>query len=127
MKEQLLFVYHANSDLFSTVSDFAHKILSPSTYDCHLCALTYGNFSVKQEWKSFIETLPVKTIFLHKDEFKNQYKMNTALPAVFLQSNDIVKEFISKQEIENCRSLDDLKKLVIQKLEGRAQHHHSHI
>ena len=127
MKEQLLFVYHANSDLFSSVSGFAHKILSPSTYECHLCALTYGNFSVKQEWKSFIETLPVKALFLHKDEFKKQYKMDTALPAVFLQSGGTIKEFISRPEIENCRSLDELKKLVIQKLEDYAQHHYSHI
>ena len=127
MKEQLLFVYHANSDLFSTVSDFAHKILSPSTYTCTLCALTYGNFSIKQEWKSFIETLPVKAIFLYKDEFKKQYRMDTALLAVFLQSGDTIKEFISRQEIENCRSLDELKKLVIQKLEDYAQHHYSHI
>jgi hypothetical protein len=62
--QQLIFVYNANSDLFSTITDFAHKILSPSTYDCHLCALTYGNFSEKKEWKAFIENFPVNAIFL---------------------------------------------------------------
>ena len=74
MKGQLLFVYNASSNLFSTVTDFAHKILSPSTYQCRLCALTYGNFSIKQEWKSFIESLPVKAVFLYKDEFEKEFK-----------------------------------------------------
>ncbi len=86
MKEQVIFVYNANSDLFSTVTDFAHKILSPSTYQCQLCALTYGNFSKKQEWKYFVESLSIQTVFLHKDEFENQYKIKTALPAVFVCS-----------------------------------------
>ncbi|MGI8952546.1 MAG: hypothetical protein ACR2FN_13295 [Chitinophagaceae bacterium] len=49
----LIFVYNADADLFSTLTDFAHKILSPSTYQCKLCALTYGNISMKQEWKFF--------------------------------------------------------------------------
>jgi hypothetical protein len=128
MKEQqLLFVYNANSDLFSTVSDFAHKILSPSTYQCCLCALTFGNFSVKQDWKSFIEALPVKSVFLHKDEFEKKYKMDSTLPIVFLQSTRALIPIISKQQIEACQSLDELKKLVIQKLEDNVQHHHSNL
>ncbi|MBA3647638.1 MAG: hypothetical protein H0W62_03650 [Chitinophagales bacterium] len=76
MKEQLIFVYNVNSDLFSTVTDFVHKILSPSTYQCKLCALTYGNFSLKQEWKAFIESLLIETVFLCKDEFGNSIKYN---------------------------------------------------
>ncbi len=52
-KQLLIFVYNANSDLFSTVTDFAHKILSPSTYQCQLCALTYGNFSKKAGMEIF--------------------------------------------------------------------------
>ena len=84
MKEQeLIFVYNANSDLFSTVTDFAHKLLSPSTYNCNLCALTYGNFTIKQEWKSFIEELAIKTVFLHKDEFEKQYKIQAASTSNF--------------------------------------------
>jgi hypothetical protein len=128
MKEQrLLFVYNANSDLFSAVSDFAHKILSPSTYQCHLCALTHSNFSEKQEWKTFIKTLPVKSIFLHKNEFAKQYKMDIVLPAIFFLSDGSIKEMIPKQQLESCQSLQELKTLVIQKLEDYVQHHHSHL
>ncbi len=66
------------------------KIISPSTYQCQLCALTYGNFSMKQDWKSFIESLPIKSVFLYKDEFVQQYKMNTAFPAVFIKTDDTI-------------------------------------
>ena len=127
MKEQLIFVYNANSDLFGTVTDFAHKILSPSTYQCRLCALTYGNFSMKQEWKSFVESLPIKTVFLHKDEFEKQYKIQTALPAVYVATNATIKEMITKHEIDSCKNLEQLKNLVTQKLEEHVQHHHTYI
>jgi hypothetical protein len=127
MKEELIFVYNANSDLFSTVTDFAHKILSPSTYQCHLCALTYGNFSIKRNWKSFIESLPIETAFLHKNEFEKQYKIQAALPVVFISTNDVINEIVSKKEIESCQSLEELKDVVTKKLKEHVQHHHSNI
>ena len=40
---ELLFVYNADTGLFNTVADAAHKILSPSTYSCNLCKVTYGD------------------------------------------------------------------------------------
>jgi hypothetical protein len=124
---QLIFVYNANSGLFSTVSDFAHKILSRATYSCTLCALTYGNFSVKQEWKSFIQGLPVKSIFLHKDEFEKRFKIQVGLPAIFMATNSDIEKIIDKREIESSHSLEELKKLVVQKLETYVQHHHSNL
>lgn len=127
MSGQLIFVYNANSDLFSTVTDFAHKILSPSTYDCHLCELTYGNLMIKKEWKSFIETLPVETIFLHKDEFEKQQAIKTDFPAAYIATNGTINEIISKQEIKSCKSLEELKKLVTEKLKAHVQHHHPDI
>jgi hypothetical protein len=127
MKRELILVYNANSDLFSTVSDFAHKILSPSTYSCNLCALTYDNFTIKQEWTSFIEGLSIKTIFLHKDKFEKLYKIQPALPAGFIAKNGTIEEIISKQEIESCQSLEELKTLVKQKIKEHVQHYHSNI
>jgi hypothetical protein len=114
---ELIFIYNAKSDLFSTVSDFAHKIISPSTYSCNLCALTFGSFAVKQEWKSFIQNLPVKTRFLHKEAFQKEFKLQTALPAVFIKINGKAEQIIDSDEIENCETLEDLKKIVVKKLE----------
>lgn len=128
-KQQLIFVYNANSDLFSTVTDFAHKIFSPSNYECHLCALTFGNFAMKQEWKSFIADLPVDAIFLHKDEFEEQYKMETNLPTVYYQNaaNGTIKQIITKQEIDSCKTLEQLKNTVTIKLKEHVQHYHSNV
>lgn len=38
----LIFVYNAKSGLISAFGDMVHKIVSPATYPCSLCALTYG-------------------------------------------------------------------------------------
>ena len=124
---QLIFVYNANSDLFSTVTDFAHKILSPSTYECKLCALTYDSLSIKQEWKSFIKNLPVQTVFLHKNEFEKQYQTRTALPAAYILSSGVIKEIINNQEIKRCNSVDELKDLVNSKLQTNVQHHNPNL
>lgn len=70
-EQKLLFVYNADNDLFSSVADMAHKIFSPATYQCHLCALTYGNFLIKKEWKLFIDSLPIESRFIYKDQFLN--------------------------------------------------------
>ena len=93
----------------------AHKIFSPSTYQCHLCALTFGKFSVKREWKSFIESLVIKSVFLHKNQFLKEFDLQFELPAVFLESAKGVKQIISRTELESCTTLDELKKLVQQK------------
>jgi hypothetical protein len=126
-KQQLIFVYNADANLFSTVVDFAHKILSPSTYQCGLCALTYGNFSIKQEWKAYIESLPIESIFLHKDEFERQYKMVIDLPVVLNETSSGINILINKKEIDGCTSLQQLKDKLSSKLSVHDQHHHTDI
>jgi hypothetical protein len=126
-KQQLIFVYNADSGLFSSVTDFAHKIISPSTYQCQLCALTYGNFSMKQDWKSFLETFPIETVFLYKDKFVQQYKMNTAFPAVFIKTDNTIIPIVTKEEIETCQSLRQLKDLLLFKTSMHDQHNYSNI
>lgn len=49
--------------------------------------------------------------------FIKQYKIEPALPAVFISKNGATKEIISKHEIENCQSLEELKKIVKHKIE----------
>lgn len=113
--KQLIFVYNADSGLFNSLNDFAHKILSPSTYNCNLCALTYGNFTMKHEWKNFVEQLPVDVLFLHKNDFENKYKTSADLPAAFIYESDL-QQLISATEINGCRTLDELEVLVTRKL-----------
>ncbi|MDP5100229.1 MAG: GTPase, partial [Nonlabens sp.] len=78
MITKLIFVYNANAGKINSLLDSAHKLISPGTYDCKLCELTYGVFKEDVDWIRFRES--VKTTnpnlqleFLHKDEFEKQY------------------------------------------------------
>lgn len=126
MEEQkVIFVYNADSNFVSALFGFAHKLVSPSGYQCHLCTLTHGDFFVKREWKSFIDTLPVKTVFLYKDQFLKQYNVEVPLPAIFLQSQDGIREIISQAELDSFQSLHALKNSVIQKVERYVKRNYS--
>lgn len=116
--ESVIFVYNADSDLFSTVSDFAHKIISPSTYSCQLCALTYGNFAMKKEWKDFLGELKLNKVFMHKDEFRKKYphESRTSLPAVFGIREGSLQTVIGADEFRGIGDLKALKQLVGQRL-----------
>ena len=58
-ENRLLFVYNADSGLFNTMADIGHKIFSPQTYSCLLCALTHGYFRERDEWRRFVDDNPV--------------------------------------------------------------------
>ena len=86
----LLFVYNADTGLFSVVTDYAHKILSPKTYPCNLCAITYGNMGMNKKWKEFIANLTVPIEFLHRDEFLKRFALkDTQLPAAFIKRGEL--------------------------------------
>lgn len=115
---ELIFVYNADSSLFAAVSDFVHKMISPDTYSCNLCKITYGTIRMKSQWKEFIEDLPISVTFLHKDEFHKKYPefKNTTLPAVFLKHDKMIKICISAKKLNQQKTIDDLKALVLLQL-----------
>ncbi|MDX1335126.1 MAG: hypothetical protein R3312_05025, partial [Gammaproteobacteria bacterium] len=92
-QQKLLFVYNADSGLFNTLGDIGHKIFSPETYSCNLCAISHGYFSEKKEWRQFIESLPVSCEFLHRDEFLRIYPhIQSDLPAVFRLERETIEQ-----------------------------------
>jgi hypothetical protein len=115
--KRLIFVYNADGDVFSTVTDFAHKIISPKTYACSLCSLTYGNFGIKKDWAEYIKTVQPSPEFLHKDEFIKKYSPSGVIkyPVVVTLKDSIPEIFISDEELNAAKSLDDLKKLIAEK------------
>ena len=118
MSGKLIFVYNADSGLFNTVTDIAHKIFSPSTYNCQLCAMTHSALSMREEWKSFIANIECEIEFLHRDEWIKQYPdLKHDLPAIFFWQNS-VELLISAEEIRRCKSIGDLKSLINDKLPG---------
>lgn len=120
--KQLIFVYNADSGLFNSLTDFAHKIISPSTYACGLCALTYDNFTMKKDWKLFLEQLPVEVVFTYRNEWQKEHPEWTGFPAVFCKGNTI-ELLASSEEINGCPSLAELEELIQYKLALYDQHH----
>ena len=105
---ELIFIYNAKSGVVNELIDFAHKIVSPETYDCNLCAISYGAFSMKKKWSTYIETLPFKSTFTYKDKFSKDGYSNIKFPSVFIQSNEKLDEIISATEINEIKDLDQL-------------------
>ena len=106
--KELIFVYNADSGRWNAYLDMMHKVFSPKTYPCKLCDITYGVFSIRQEWADFIKTLPIATQFLHRDEWVTQYNRKDPLPAVFLKEGDRISVWISADDMQTFE-LNDLK------------------
>ncbi|MFD2514752.1 hypothetical protein ACFSRY_12830 [Pontibacter locisalis] len=109
MKPKLLFVYNADTGFFNKLTDFAHKIVSPDTYACSLCALTYGNLTVKQEWAKYIKQLPLEVEFIYKNEWEFTLS-HSKFPLIALQTNDDTLELLlGADELNKLQTLDQLK------------------
>ncbi len=113
-KPTLVFVYNADSGLFNLLTDIAHKIFSPQTYNCNLCAVTHDRFGIKDEWRQYLKTLAATVEFLHADEFKVKYRTDDTkkLPAVFRLENGQLNPAIDSNAINACRNIDDLKRII---------------
>ncbi|HEX8148435.1 MAG TPA: hypothetical protein VF591_14745 [Pyrinomonadaceae bacterium] len=116
----LVFVYNADSGVFNVLADAAHKIFSPDTYACNLCALTHTAVRMRGEWKQFLEGLGRPLEFLHADELASRYGLEgVGLPAVFTKDGGGgLKVLAGADSINACRTLDELKRLVLEGLAG---------
>jgi hypothetical protein len=116
MSATIVFVYNADSGLFSTLTDIAHKTFAPESYSCNLCAITYGTFGMRSEWKAFLESMEYGLEFLHRNELVEQYGIADAdLPAIFVKKPGELELWISAAEINACGSMEELKKLIVEK------------
>ena len=111
----LVFVYNADSGVFNTLADVAHKIFSPQTYACNLCALTHTAVGMRGEWRRFLDGLDRPLEFLHADELEARYGVSgVPLPAVFRREGVRLSLSAGADAINACRTLDDLKRLVLE-------------
>jgi hypothetical protein len=110
----LVFVYNADSGVFNTLADAAHKIFSPQTYRCNLCALTHSAVRMRKEWKRFLAGLDSPMEFLHADELKVRYGVaGIPLPAIFQRDGESLEVLFGADAINACRTMDDLKRLIL--------------
>lgn len=114
----LVFVYNAESGLLNAIKDGIWKAVSPTTYQCRLCTLTFGAATMKNRWKRFIESLNIPVEFLHKDEFFKQYNCkDTKFPSAYYTDFEGIHLLVSQKEMNETETLEDLMKLVKYRIE----------
>jgi hypothetical protein len=112
---ELLFVYNADAGVINGLLDSVHKLVSPSSYACSLCALTYGLTTMRPEWREFLKNLPAHATFLHRDELLKQYPELASYPLpVILQRESGLEwhPFITADELSSVNELPQLIQLV---------------
>ena len=115
--KKIVFTYNADSGFFNSLKDTVHKVVAPDSYDCNLCQVTFGAFSMNDDWKEFIENLSLEVEFLHKNEFVKRYgARKESFPNAYVDDNGRLSLFISSDEINKTKSIFELKKLVKEKL-----------
>lgn len=108
--DTLIFVYNVDSGFLNTLKDVVHKTTSPDTYPCKLCRLSYGTVNMKKPWREYLQKLPFKKKFLHRNEFRQQYPdcRDVPLPAIFIQTADACTLVVSAEEINRQKTLTNL-------------------
>ena len=69
-QKEIYFIYNAKGGKWNYIVDTVHKYVSPSTYECSLCQITY-DLKMKKAWKDFVEKTPHKFYFLHSEELSD--------------------------------------------------------
>ena len=111
---RLLFVYNADGGPLAALWDAAHKLVSPGTYPCDLCAITYGAVSMRPEWRTYVEQLPYPAEFMHRDEFQRSYpEAREPLPAIFLaRGGAVLERLVGADQMRPVQNVAELIALV---------------
>jgi hypothetical protein len=106
---KLLFIYNANSGTLNALLDVGHKLFSPSTYKCHLCALTFNTFTENNLWKDFRARSATEMQFFHIDEFEKTFKDKEYIyPIILSQHNDEFDIVMSSEKINTIKTVEAL-------------------
>ena len=109
---KLLFVYNATSGVANALLDSVHKVVSPSTYQCNLCDITFGLVSENKAWKQFRESSDIEMVFLHKDEFLKAYRSKWLpkyeFPIVLIEEENGFEVYITSEVINSLKDSDAL-------------------
>ena len=116
-QREFIFVYNAKGGKLNYVIDTIHKYVSPSTYDCNLCQITY-DLKMKKAWKEFINDTPHLFKFFHLEElvdfgleaYRNQ------LPICFEKIGNKYEVLINRDEMNAFKDEFELINLINQKL-----------
>ncbi len=114
--EKLIFIYNANAGIRNALLDGAHKIVSPATYTCKLCSITYGAFREKKIWKRYRTQHDLPMEFLYKDGFTKAYASKFGskftFPIVLGVTVNGLEVYIKTEELVSMNNTEDLIKLL---------------
>lgn len=114
---KLLFVYNANAGIAAGIMDSIHKTLSPATYPCDLCAITYGAVRMDPKWKAWLKGQPFESVFYHRPDFRAAYPdMTVDLPVILIEQESRLETLVAAIEFKNAPSVDQLITLIEQRL-----------
>lgn len=120
--QRLILVYNAKGGLFHMVADAVHKMVSPATYPCSLCAISYGPVAMHGAWKDALARFPGEVEFFHSDDFPAAYPaVQPRLPAILMaEGSGEPCVLIGAEELDSLPSLEALIALLDQRRADRA-------
>ena len=115
---RLILVYNADGGLLNAMKDTVWKAVSPSTYPCSLCALTYGFVAMHGRWRRFLDRLPQEKVFHHRDDVTRAFPgLSLALPAILIaEPGAAPRVLVSANELDALPDLAGLIALVEERL-----------
>lgn len=109
---EIQFIYNARNGFANSLFDFAHKIISPETYECNLCKITHGAFTENKKFKELKQKHNIT--LLHIDDYEKKYEKETSYPLIVLcdkSENEINR--IETETINNINTVGELKDNII--------------
>ncbi|MUU77766.1 GTPase [Winogradskyella endarachnes] len=89
--------------------DAVHKLFSPSTYQCSLCALTHDVFWENKTWKNFRLQTNFEMVFYHKNEFEAKFcKVDVAYPIILKLENNKLTTVLIAEVLNEITSIEAL-------------------
>lgn len=115
---KLIFVYNANAGIAAGIMDSIHKTLSPATYPCGLCAITYGAVRMKPKWKAWLAAQSFESVFYHRPDFRAAYPdVDVELPIILIARDGTMKTLVAADELKDAESVDVLIGLIESRLD----------
>jgi hypothetical protein len=109
----LVFVYNIDSETLPKMNDHMSRMPITDMHECNLHAITFSPIGMKKEWKRFIHDLGIPVRILARDEFSAEFRsVAPYFPAAFLQEGSDLAPLINTEEIQQCATLEDLIRLV---------------
>ena len=114
---KLIFVYNANAGIAAGIMDSIHKTLSPATYPCSLCAITYGAVWMNPTWRAWLKVQAFETIFYHRSDFRGAYPdVEVALPVILVARDGQVETLVAADEFGEAPTVAALIALIESRL-----------